>query len=83
MGSAEVILYHGEPTHPAVIAACLGKRQRLSPRALIVEAARPIMTLHHTRIDLLVAKQRQHMLETGLAPNALVRRVLDRSDNGS
>lgn len=68
MGSAKVVLHHREPTHPAVIAARLGKGQGLSHLALIVQATRSIVTLHHTRIDLVIAKQRQRMFQLGLAP---------------
>src|SRR5918996_1163853 len=71
MGSAKVVLHHREPTHPAVISARLGKRQGLSHLTLIVEAGPAIFKLHHTRIDLVIAQQRQGMLELGLAPNHL------------
>ena len=71
MGSAKVVWHHREPTHPAVIPAGFGKRQRLSYFALIVQAARAILTFYHTRIDLVIAQQRQRRFQLGLAPNHL------------
>jgi len=71
MGATKIVLHHREPTHPAVISARFGKRQGLSHLTLIVQAARAMVTFHHARIDLVIAKQRQGMLELGLAPNHL------------
>jgi hypothetical protein len=69
MSSTKIVLNHREPTHPAVIPAGLRKREGLSYLALIAQAAGAIMTLHCTRINLVIAQQRQRMLELGLTPN--------------
>ena len=57
----EIVESHREPTHPAVRAMRFGKGQRLAYFALVAQAAGAIVTFHHTRVDLLVAQEIEHM----------------------
>lgn len=45
----------------------LGKGQRLADFALVAQAAGAVVTFHHTRVDLLVAQEIQHMRKTCFA----------------
>ena len=63
----EIIEPHREPTHPAVIPLRLGKGQRVSYFAPVAQAAGTVVAVHHARVDLRVAQQREHMLKTRFA----------------
>jgi hypothetical protein len=58
---------HRQPTHPAVRAPSVSKRQGLADCPLVAYTTGAIMTLPHTRGALLVTPQIQHMLQTGVA----------------
>jgi hypothetical protein len=50
-----------------VIATRFRKRQRLADLTLIPQPTRPIVTFHHTGVDLLISQQIQHMLKACFA----------------
>src|SRR5262249_6796401 len=63
----EIVEAHRQPTHPAVIAPGLRQCQGLADFPLVTETAGAVVTLYHTRVDLLVPQEIQHMLQTGFA----------------
>src|SRR6266851_953699 len=67
MPPTEVIESHREPTHPPVIPRHFGEGQRLPDLAPVAQATGPVVPFDDTRVNLLIAQQRQHMLQTGFA----------------
>ena len=57
MPLTKVIQPYGEPAHPAVRARGFRKGQSLAHLALIAQATRAVMTLHDTRVDVLIAQE--------------------------
>ena len=55
MSVTKIVQPHREPTHPAVIPRCFGKGQGLTHFALIAQATGPVMTLHYTGVNNVVA----------------------------
>ncbi len=78
MRATKIVLDTREPTHPAVVARSFRKGQRPSDFALVVQTARPVLALHHARVDLRVSEQRADMRETGCAPDHLQRDPIGR-----
>lgn len=62
VSATKIVQPHGQPAHPAVIAQGLRKGQGLAHLALIAQATRAIMPLHHTRVDVRIAQQGQDVL---------------------
>src|SRR5215471_12751492 len=56
-----------EPPHPPVLSSRFGKGQRLTPLALVAQAAGPVVPCHHTRVALRVAQEREPMRPTRCA----------------
>jgi hypothetical protein len=57
----EVIKPHREPTPPPVIPVRFGKGQHLTYLVLVAQAAGAVVPFHHTRVNLLVTQEIQHM----------------------
>lgn len=67
MRAANIVERYGEPTHPPVRATRLSTGQGLTPLALMPQATGPLMTPHHTRMNVLRVQAGQHVLATGCA----------------